>query len=819
MLSISAMNGGQAGYYGQMSNKEDYYLNGERNESAWMGAGAAKRDLAGQPIATDVFVNLFHGFSEDHSKKLVQNAGKTDPKEYHRHKPGWDLCFSAAKSVSIAWALANPETQAQIEAAQKAAVGEAISYLERHAAFTRRGQGKGYEKAGLCVATFQHGCSRMQDMQLHTHALVMNFGVREDGNTSSLVSKHFYNAKMAAGQVYRNRLAQELEKAGFELEWRETKRGTFFDIKGISKEQMQHFSKRRAQLEARMEQKGVEGAHEAEKAALFTRSVKSHLPSAELFRRWKEEAGAKGLTTEYIETLVRGRQPQQKEAMRKPISVLEYETPYSKRKETIPITPSPRHAMQSVPMERTFEASKEHTVSGVGSIFRQPNNKAHNQQNKPIDPQREQSERKLFDTIIKASEKSAYCTRTVTVTARKLYEAMHGKFTEEETAAFHHLTRSGGRVKSITHDLNVDSSRALAATKMAWKLQGFAVYGAALSNAGAKSLQKETGIESKALANRLYAIEKGYLTVSRKSVFVLEEAHRVESALLDRFVSQVQKRGGTVVLVGKEGGENSPFSRIAEAVGGVKLKTEQTPRPEWQQRAAANFAQGDRGKTFEEFSRQGALRVEKTQGEAHRVMVKDWASKGDPKKSLLIAEQTADVSRLNHAAQTERLYAKELGIASVKIGTDRFYKGDQIIITRSKAAYNVSANERGQISFVDPITRMMDVRMEDGRRVTLPTLVFKDISLGYAVTTRRLENMKTKVESAFVLVGSGPQDKDASMQQLNRATKETTLYTDEKTAGTKLAQRSRSREQSKATEASPQVERYRGLSLDLTRNL
>ncbi|HEY5307882.1 MAG TPA: relaxase domain-containing protein, partial [Casimicrobiaceae bacterium] len=49
---------------------------------------------------------------------------------------GYDLTFSPVKSVSAWWALAPKEIAAQIEAAHKAAVGDTMSWLERHATFT-----------------------------------------------------------------------------------------------------------------------------------------------------------------------------------------------------------------------------------------------------------------------------------------------------------------------------------------------------------------------------------------------------------------------------------------------------------------------------------------------------------------------------------------------------------------------------------------------------------------------------------------------------------------------------------------------------------
>jgi hypothetical protein len=51
-----------------------------------------------------------------------------------------DLTFSPVKSVSTLWAVADPHIAAQIEQAHQAAVQDALSFIERHARFTRQGR-------------------------------------------------------------------------------------------------------------------------------------------------------------------------------------------------------------------------------------------------------------------------------------------------------------------------------------------------------------------------------------------------------------------------------------------------------------------------------------------------------------------------------------------------------------------------------------------------------------------------------------------------------------------------------------------------------
>jgi conjugative relaxase-like TrwC/TraI family protein len=76
--------------------------------------------------------------------------------------PGFDLTFSSPKSVSLAWALGDHPVSGQVMESHRAAVAEALGYLERAACWARRGKG-GAEfvpGAGFLAAGYAHRSSR-----------------------------------------------------------------------------------------------------------------------------------------------------------------------------------------------------------------------------------------------------------------------------------------------------------------------------------------------------------------------------------------------------------------------------------------------------------------------------------------------------------------------------------------------------------------------------------------------------------------------------------------------------------------------------------
>jgi conjugative relaxase-like TrwC/TraI family protein len=94
----------------------------------------------------------------------------------------------------------------------RAAVAAALSYLDTHASWSRRGTDGTEQLAsdGLVVALFDHRTSRCADPQLHTHALVVNKVRCDDGLWRSLDAAELFHHKKSAGMVYQAALRNEI---------------------------------------------------------------------------------------------------------------------------------------------------------------------------------------------------------------------------------------------------------------------------------------------------------------------------------------------------------------------------------------------------------------------------------------------------------------------------------------------------------------------------------------------------------------------------------------------------------------------------------
>lgn len=234
MLKCQAQDRGD--YYLDLA-AEDYYLKGGEPPGKWHGKGAKSLSL-GCEVKAKELKNLLRGYSVD-GQKLVQNAGKEN------RQSGWDLTFSAPKSVSVAWSQSDSKQRKAFQDAHSKAVKRALEFIENEAILTRRGKGgEQKERAKVAIATFEHGTSRAHDPALHTHALVLNLALREDRTTGTIESRGIYQHKMAAGAIYRAELARLIEtdeRLGLIAE----KKRSWFELKGVDKGLIDEFSKRR----------------------------------------------------------------------------------------------------------------------------------------------------------------------------------------------------------------------------------------------------------------------------------------------------------------------------------------------------------------------------------------------------------------------------------------------------------------------------------------------------------------------------------------------------------------------------------------------
>jgi conjugative relaxase-like TrwC/TraI family protein len=169
-LTLGKLGQGQQQYYLDTVAKgaEEYYTGAKEAPGEWHGDAAARLGLAGEVDADALAAVLGH---------LHPVTG--EPLSNGRSHPtlaGFDVTFSAPKSVSLLFALGPPEVSNEVRNAHDAAVRDALTVLEAEASVGRRGRGGAVtvQGDGFVAAAFRHRTSRAAEPQLHTHVVIAN---------------------------------------------------------------------------------------------------------------------------------------------------------------------------------------------------------------------------------------------------------------------------------------------------------------------------------------------------------------------------------------------------------------------------------------------------------------------------------------------------------------------------------------------------------------------------------------------------------------------------------------------------------------------
>ena len=222
---------------------------------------------------------------------------------------GFDESFSPPKSVSVLWALADPQVSALVERCHLAAVRDTLAYQEKEALFTREGTDgvRQVDARGLVAVSFTHRDSRAGDPDLHTHVAIANKAQTLDGRWHTADSRRIFKSHVSASETYDTFLRAHLT-ATLGVDWvpRPSRKGNrpVWEIGGIDPALCRAWSSRRIDIEQKSTElatkfradhgrppTGVEMIHLAQQANLATRQAK-HDPRtlAEQLTTWRQQA-------------------------------------------------------------------------------------------------------------------------------------------------------------------------------------------------------------------------------------------------------------------------------------------------------------------------------------------------------------------------------------------------------------------------------------------------------------------------------------------------------------------------------------------------
>ena len=270
----------------------EYYTDEKAGDvSLWGGEGAAAAGLTGT-VTQEAFAKALHG--------ELPSGEKVDQRDGRR--PGYDLTFSAPKSVSVMAYVAGDKRILGPDGAHTKAVQQTMAWIEKNLAETRitkDGKTEAVKTGNLVYALFQHDTSRALDPQAHIHAIIANLTKGADGIWHALHADKIWSNNSVIGAIYHAYLRNELEQIGYQI-GSLGKHGTF-EIAGVPKVILETFSKRRGDIVAVAERLGIKSSQGMRDVTARTRDPKLNVEDRDgLNAEWIKEAEALGFTGQEI---------------------------------------------------------------------------------------------------------------------------------------------------------------------------------------------------------------------------------------------------------------------------------------------------------------------------------------------------------------------------------------------------------------------------------------------------------------------------------------------------------------------------------------
>jgi conjugative relaxase-like TrwC/TraI family protein len=700
-----------------------YYVNGRDLPGEWTGRGVQALGLSGRLTAEDarVLQELLEGHHR--GEQLVRPVWRRDDSgaRVDVRRAGFDVTFSAPKSVSTLMALADPAVVEQVLAAHRHAAAEALALLENLSARAARGhQGDGQLAPrigtdGFVAAAFTHTTSRALDPQLHTHVVIANLARGGDGRWSALDSRTLHREATTASYLYQHRLRAELtERLG--VSWTGIDRGVA-EVDGIPLGVRREFSTRRRQIEHALEQTPEPANRErgrarhlaAQAACLLARPAKHRQPAVQLRLQWQERAAAAGFSAKDLTTLLDHPSPPPPPGLMDDVlgRVL---SPEGVTRETATFGQGEllRELISQLPPGVATSASE--LVAAASAAVR-------TDQVVPVITAdgRAYTTQDLLETEAAAL---TLATRTGPALGRldprqvaAIVARAKGLRGEQQQMAFALLT-SGRAVEVVTGPAGCGKTAGLAVAADAWHAAGITVTGTAVAALTAQGLEQASGAPAVSLTRTLTQPDRH---VPTGGVLLVGEAGMIGTRQLHMLLTSAAERDCKVVLVGDpqqlpELEAGGMFARLTREPTALVLDGHHRQQHSWERDALERLRDGDTITALEIYRQHERLHTSHEADQIRAAAVTAYltsrAQHRDPWQTVLLASTREDVRVLNEQVRDWLQVGGQLGKRELAVDTDAgpigFRQGEQVLITRNDHALGLLNGTTGTVTALHP---------------------------------------------------------------------------------------------------------------------
>jgi conjugative relaxase-like TrwC/TraI family protein len=799
--SIPAARGGDYARYLEgktvAPERGDYYLtpDGELTEAPgrWLADPETLEALGIQPgvsASGDDFVALMEGRNPQNGRWL-RRAGADGSRG-----GGIDGVFSAPKSVSTTWALADPWQREQIEQAHTNAVEQAVAYMRENVGVVRRRYGGEVVEEpakDLIAVEYRHTTARgvsgadAPDPQLHSHVVITS-AVREDDRIVAVASRPVFRSAGEVGAFYRSALAQELADQGYAIEQATGKDGKYFEIVGVPEELRDAFSGRSREVARAADRFRARYGRAPERGelrdlALENRRAKKLTNRADLENVWRETASRYGfgpdealrlLAGERTRPSVRPVEDRIEERLTERHAVFELRDLHTVALEQTAGELSPNEALQ---VARQMIHDRRVLTLGGGRMT-----------TLAVRAQEQAIERRAAVLARPAGRDVGHIARMNA--AREVAERIGAPLTDEQDMALLVLT-GPERASVLVGPAGTGKGVVIDATARAEQLVGRETIGIAVSGSTAERL----GTDSPALQGNTFTLDAltarantGSIHVDPDTTIIFDEAGMVDHKRLDALTELIERSGAKLITVGDGKqlpsiGPGGMFDRLTGCAPTVELETIHRTTDPQEQRAWQALRAGEPERAMAHYKARGRLHLADTRDQAAESAVRAWAQLtrevGIDKVALIADSSNKEIDRLNARAQHLRAQRGELGPDELPLSSVHYglRQGDRVAFIaqhRPRGQPRVENGTRGQVTNIDQDGTLTLALDGSDRRLQLARHGAESLRLAYAQHVYRQQG--ATVDRSIVLTGGWQTSKESAYVQATRARHGTDWY-------------------------------------------
>lgn len=771
MVGVTKIQRGNAGYWlsAVAEGGDDYYTKPGEAPGEWLGDLADELGLSGQVDAAG-YGAILEGRDPTSGKQLVKR-----PETRFRKRPdgtekrvepvlGYDVRFSAPKSVSLLYALGSEQTKDRVVAVMNEAVRQGIAHLEREACMVQRGKGGVHLEPGrgFVGMAFRHRMSRSGDPALHVHVVISNLTrALSDGRWLSLASPKgrsplFPHGK-SAGIVFQAALRAGFLRE-FGLEFGEVRNG-YADLKGFGRDLIEAFSTRSREIAEWMQEHGVDSVKAAQTAAYRTRDAKDHSVDADArVGEWEAQAEPFGFSRRSAEQMVGGASPREPVAIGEDVldaAVLQLELASSHFDR--------RELLWAVADQLPEGAELSSLTAAVDRILAGDRIVTLHTASGPLDrdafttPRIAATERSFIDAALAGADAGAGVVERATVDA---VLAEHDYLGSDQREMVLRLTGGGERVIAVAAWPGTGKTTALEATARAWERAGFPVTGCATARTATGELI-DAGVRPsfsvRSLLNQAHRWTGEGRRLADGTVIVLDEANVTNSFDLARLLHLAEQCNGKLVLIGdpQQIGSIGPgglYVHLTRAMEPVRLTEIRRQRRKADQRIVTLVHEGRGSEAIDLLRTEGKLVIGDDVLSTLRGLLLDWHSDYvTGADAVMIARRNRDVDFLNEQAREIHRAEGRLGEAEVIVGEHPLAAGDRVATRINWNRPKVDNRERWDVVDVDAAARTVTLARVGGDERT--------VTLGPAYLDRTTEDGAPALQYAYAITTYGAESK------------------------------------------------------------